>query len=478
MDTRITNALVVTMDEAVGTSGGVGIVDDGAVGIRDGKIAYVGPTADCPAASETIDAAGCMVLPGLLNAHTHMSQTLIRGAAQDVPEIEWMNAALGPIANAMTESDRIAGARLGAIEAIRTGATTICEYTKDVGQYVESVYLPLGVRTVATEMINEIPADRATNDPDTPYPFDREQGHKELAQAESVFETYEENPLVTPMYGPQALDMVSTDLLTEIEQRSSETGGRIHMHIAQGQREARQIAARYGTNETTVSVLQKHGLLSDRLIATHLHGATSDERATLADQSVRMIGCPSSIVAIDGIVPPLVEYRSHGGIAAIGTDQAPGPGGHNVLRELRTAALCSKAANTDPTALPAWEALKLVTIDAARVLGLEDHVGSLTVGKQADIITIDLTSVGIAPTVSRPFHTAIPNLVYGASGMDVRDVFVNGTALLRDHEFVTIDSEKVIADAIDRATAVFDRAEDAWRAADSSVVTAVTDGYL
>ena len=484
MDTVVRGGLLVTMDpDTPHGAGGLGLIEDATIGIDAGEIVHVGTVDEPPngrpiEADVTIDADGCLVLPGLINAHTHMSHTLIRGAAQDVPEIEWMNRALGPIANAMTEKDRIVGARLGAIEAIRSGAATICAYTSDAASLVESVYRPLGVRTVATETINEVPDDRDDLGPREVYPFDREKGEAGLGRAEALFDRYADEPLIEPMYGPQALDMVSLELLSAIDRRSRSYGRRIHMHVAQGEREAIQIEERYGTDESTVSVLEREGLLSDRLLAAHLHGATDDERARLAAAGVRMVGCPSSIVAIDGIVPPICAYRDHGGTVAIGTDQAPGPGGHNLLRELRTAAICSKADRADPTALPAWAALSLVTIDAARALGIDDRVGSVEVGKRADLTIVDLESVGVAPTVDAPFHTAIPNLVYGASGSEVRDVIVAGEPILRDGTFRTVDAPAAIDEANERAALVFDRAADAWRDAGSALVSAVEDGWL
>ncbi|XVH31395.1 amidohydrolase family protein [Haloferacaceae archaeon DSL9] len=489
MATLITNTTLVTVaggdgdansPESADGAGGLGIVDDGAVGWRNGALTDVGPASDVDERDydAVIDASGCLTLPGLINAHAHMPQTLLRGAAQDVPEIEWMNDALGPFASRLTDGDRIAGARLGALEAIRSGATTICEYATRAGDLVEAVYRPLGVRAVATETINEVPRDRSGFGPRERYPFDAEQGRAALERADALFDRYREESLVTPMYGPQALDMVSSELLAAIEERSRRHDRRVHMHVAQGEREALQIAERYGEDESTVSVLESRDMLSNRLIAVHLHGATTAERRRLVEAGVGMVGCPSSIVAIDGIVPPIAEYRQHGGTAALGTDQAPGPGGHDVLREVRTAALCSKTAERDPTALRAWEALRLVTIDAARVLGLETEVGSLEVGKRADVVTVDCSSLGVAPTVRTPFHTAIPNLVYGASGADVRDVFVDGRPLLRRGQFVDADPEAAIAAASDRAVRIFADAESAWRSAGSALVDAVDNGSL
>ncbi|GAB6878283.1 amidohydrolase [Halorubrum gandharaense] len=481
MDTLVTDTLLITMDPGTpDATGDLGVVDDGAVGWTDGEITYVGPAdaVDPAAADRTVDGDGCVTLPGFVNAHVHGRHSIVRGAAQDVPEIEWMNRALGPISNHVDAEDGIVGARLTALEALASGATTVCEYAGAVGELVEEVYRPLGVRVVATETINEVPDDRAEVGPDEPYPFNRAQGEEALERAESLFDEFADDALVEPAYGPQALDMVSLGLLREITERAREEGRNVHMHVAQGERERRQIAARYGDGETTVGVLDEEHLLGDHLLAAHLHGATSDERETLADNGVRMVGCPSSITAIDGIVPPIVEYRGYDGVVGLGTDQAPGPGGHNALREARTAAMLAKADAGDPTALGAADALELLTVGGARALGIEDRVGSLSHGKRADVVVCDLGSLGVAPTVTEPFHTAIPNLVYGAAGGEVRDVFVDGVQLVSAGSVVGVDVDEVVAEANERAETVFRAAEDDWRAAASKLVDDVDRGRL
>ncbi|WP_132058933.1 amidohydrolase family protein [Halorussus amylolyticus] len=474
MDTLIRNTTLLTFrDDALG------IVEDGAIGISGDEIAYVGPASEVEESADTvIDGSGTATLPGLVNAHAHTRHTLLRGGAQDVPEIEWMNRALGPLANHMTPEDEIAGARLGVLEAVRGGVTTMGEYAGEVGRLVEEVYRPLGVRVAAIETINEVPDDRSDLGPRDRYPFDREQGEAALDRAESLFEQWGDDSLVHPAYGPQALDMVSPDLLTEICSRAREHGRDVHVHVAQGERERLQIEERYGDDETTVSVLDELGALDDFLVAVHCHGTTSEERDRLVEVGARMVACPSSIGMIDGEVPPVADFTDRGGVAGVGTDQAPGPGHHNLLREVRTASLLSKVELGDPTAIPAWQALRLATVEGAKALGIADEVGTLEEGTKADIVTVDLESLGVAPTVSRPFHTAVPNLVHSTTGREVRDVFVAGEPILRDGEFVDADPEAVVADAKERATRIFADAEDDWRAADSELVARADEGWL
>lgn len=476
MDTLVTGGTLLTM-----RGDRLGIEDSGAVAVEDGQINYVGPASEGPEpsdADEIVDADGGVIMPGLVNAHTHMAHTLLRGGAQDVPEIEWMNRALGPLSAHADEADRIAGARLGAMEAVRAGATTVCEYAGEVGTLVEEVYQPLGVGVVAVETINEVPDERDDLGPRELYPFDREQGEQALARADQLFDQFDDDPLVTPAYGPQALDMVSPDLLQTVQAHAHERGAKLHLHTAQGEREALQIEERYGAEASTVSVLEDLGIVDDSLVAVHCHGASPEERKRLADGGASMLGCPSSIAAIDGIVPPVAEFREYGAAVGIGTDQAPGPGHHSMFREARTAATLSKVERADPTALTAPEALRLATVGGAEALGINDEVGTLEAGTRADLLVVETGQLSTAPAVESPLHTAVPNLVYSTTGREVRDVLVAGESVVRDGEFVDADPENVVREATERARALYERASDDWRAADSELVDAVDDGWL
>jgi 5-methylthioadenosine/S-adenosylhomocysteine deaminase len=474
MDLAVTNATVVTLD-----GDGLGIVDDGTIAVDGHRIEYVGPASGFDGAPDRVlDAEGCIVLPGLVDAHRHSGHALLRGGAQDLPEIEWMTDGLGPIARHATTADRIAGTRLAVAESLLSGVTTFGEYASEVGSLIEEVYEPLGLRVVAIETINEVVDDREERGPDEPYAFDRSKGENALDRAEALFENYGEHPLVTPAYGPQAVDMVSPELLRTVGERAGEHGRDFHVHVAQGERERRQIEARYGADESTVTVLAEEDLLGERLVAIHCHDATAGERKRIADAGARFVGCPSSIGAIDGVVPPLTEFLDHGAVVAVGTDQAPGPGGHDFFRELRTASLLSKTDATDPTAMPAWETLQRGTVGGARALGLGDAVGTLAEGTPADFVVVDLDVPNLAPAVSEPLHTAVPNLVFSGGSRGLRDVFVAGARVVADGSIQGMDVEAVVAEAQERAERVFDEAAVDWRAADSTLVSRADEGWL
>jgi 5-methylthioadenosine/S-adenosylhomocysteine deaminase len=343
-----------------------------------------------------------------------------------------------------------------------------------VDRLVEDVYEPWGVRVAATETIEGV-VDRG-DDPEEPYDLDEGAAREALGRADDLAARYPDHPLVEPMYGPQAVDMVPEAVLEDTVALARERDCRVHVHVAQGRRERLQVQARYG--DSSIAVLDRRDLLGPELIAVHCHDAAPDELARLARAGATYVGCPSSIAAIDGAVPPMEEFRRRGVPVGFGTDQAPGPGGHDFLRELRTASLLAKVDAGDPTALPAWHAFAAGTVGGARALGIDDEVGTIEEGKRADVVLLDAGEPGLAPAVADPLETLLPNLVYSASRAAVTDVLVDGAFRVRDGEFVAGDEAAVVETARERATALFDRAADDWRAADSDLVGAADAGWL
>jgi 5-methylthioadenosine/S-adenosylhomocysteine deaminase len=475
MDIAIINTWLITFK---GTK--LGIIKNGALGVENGRISYVGPTEgfDYKAAERVIDATDHVTMPGLINAHIHTALTLLRGGAQDLPEIEWMNKGIIPLAMHMAPEDLILGSKLGVLEGLRSGATTFAEYTVNIADVIENLYLPWGVRVVGTEMINEVGYSRSDLKPTDLYQFDPSKGESELKRANKFFQKFRSEELVSCMYGPQALDMISLELLETVKEQAIEKNAKINMHVAQGQRERLQITGRYGKDMSTVKVLHTNGLLGPFLLAVHCHDTDEKERRLMVQEKVKMVACPSSISMIDGIVPPVGHYIELGGDAGLGTDQAPGPGHHNLFREMRVASILTKTLQKDPTALPAWKALQLATIGGAKVLAIDDKVGSLEVGKQADIITIDLRYLHLTPTVNRPFRNFIPNLVYSATGTEVDNVIINGKIIMHKGKFLEIDEQAIITEANNRAKQIFESASEDWKKANSKLVKYTQEGWL
>jgi len=453
IDTLVVHAHLFTMQGA-----GVGYVSDGAVAVDRGKIVAVGDTRRLSAQmqpAEVIDASDCAVLPGLVDAHMHTPLAIIRGVAQDVAH--WMQRALAPYTRHITPAAALAGVRLNVVEALAAGTTTFGDYTAPLPGWAE-VYADMGVRARLTPTINSLPpGGMAGWKVGDLYPLDEDTFDAALAAAETFADAWHgaENGRITVMLGPQAPDMLTREQLLAVKRSADQRGLMIHMHVAQGDREIEQMVKRYGAR--TPAYLARLGYLDDQLLAVHLTEATDDETRMIAASGARMALCSGSIGIIDGIVPPAHVFRQAGGLVALGSDQASGNNCNNIFNEMKLTALFNKIKYRDPTLMPAWEVLRMATIEGAQAIGLGDQIGSLEVGKQADLILVDLRSPRLSPVIEAPIRNIAPNLVYAGSGAEVRTVMVAGRILVQDGRVLAVDQATIRAEAQRQATALAQR---------------------
>ena len=450
IDTLVTHAHLFTMQGE-----GVGYVDDGAVAVRDNHIAAVGPTTQLSGrfhASEVIDASSCAVLPGLIDAHMHTPLAIVRGVAQDTAH--WMQRALAPYSRHITPQAALAGTRLNVLEALKAGTTTFVDYSLPRPGWAEA-FVQVGVRARLTPTINALPpGGMAGWKVGDLYPLDPEAGQMSMDAAVAFARDWQgaAGGRITVMLGPQAPDMLPRDRLLQVKRIADREGWMIHMHVAQGDREIDQMLKRYG--QRTPAFLEALGYLDDQLLAVHLTEAHDDEAALIARRGARMALCSGSIGIIDGIVPPAHAFRAAGGLVALGSDQASGNNCNNIFNEMKLTALFNKIKVRDPTVMPAWEVLRMATVEGARAIGLGDEIGSLIVGKQADLILVDLRALNLSPVLQAPVRNIVPNLVYAATGHEVRTVMVAGQVLVRDGRALTADEDAIRAQAQTQAEAV------------------------
>jgi len=452
-DTLITHAHLFTMQ-----GDGVGYVPDGSLAIRERRIAATGSTAELTArfrASETIDASGCALLPGLVDAHMHTRLAIVRGVAQDVAH--WMQRALAPFSRHITPAAELAGCRLNVLEALKAGTTTMGDFSQPFPGWPQ-VYAQIGVRARLTPSINALPpGDMASWKVGAPYPFDLETGQAAINAAVAFAHDWQgaADGRITVMLGPQGPDMLPHDQLLRVKRIADREGLMIHMHVSQGDREIDQMLRRYGLR--TPDFLDNAGYLDEQLLAVHLTKATDDEATLIAQRGTRMALCSGSIAIIDGIVPPACTFRAAGGLVALGSDQASGNNCNNIFNEMKLTALFNKIKAADSTVMPAWEVLRMATIEGARAIGLGDQIGSLASGKQADLILVDLSVPNLSPVLDAPVRNIVPNLVYAASGHEVKMVMVAGRILVRDGQVLTTDEVAVRTEAQTQAEAVAER---------------------
>lgn len=442
-DRLIVHGHLLTMQGA-----GVGYMADGAVAIRGDRIAAVGRTDDLAArfvAVEVIDAAGCAVLPGLVDAHMHTPWAVVRGVAQDVAN--WMQKGLAPYAKHLGSRASLAGTRLNVLEALRAGTTTLGDYATPLPGWAE-VFEQAGVRARLTPTINALPrggmAGWRVGDL---YPLDAAAGEAALQSALEFADVWHgaAEGRITVMLGPQGPDMIDREQLLAVKAAAEARGLMVHMHVAQGDREIDQMLKRFG--KRTPDYLREIGYLDPQLLAVHLTEATDAETEMIARHGANMALCSGSIGIIDGIVPPAHVFRQAGGKVGLGSDQAAGNNCNNIFNEMKLTALFNKIKYRDPTVMPAWEVLRMATIEGAQAIGLGEEVGSLEVGKAADMILVDLTEPNLLPILDTPIRTIVPNLVYAATGREVRTVLVAGRVLVRDGVVLTLDADAIRAEA-------------------------------
>jgi 5-methylthioadenosine/S-adenosylhomocysteine deaminase len=249
--------------------------------------------------------------------------------------------------------------------------------------------------------------------------------------------------------------MIGREQLLEVARIAEERDLMLHVHVAQGNREIDQMVKRYG--QRTPAFLADNKLLNDRLLAVHLTEATDEETDLIARSGAPMALCSGSIGIIDGIVPPAHRFRQQGGIVGLGSDQASGNNCNNIFNEMKLTALFNKIRYRDPEVMPAWEVLRMGTIEGARAIGLGERIGSLETGKQADMIVVDMNTPNMLPIIDGPVRTLVPNLIYSGTGKEVQTVVVAGRIVMRDRKVLTLNESAVRDDAQHQAELIGER---------------------
>lgn len=442
-DVLFIHGIVITMQGK-----GVGIVEDGAVAVTGSRISAVGTTEHVLSewsAHRVIDASGKVVMPGLIDAHIHTGDALVRGVSQDLNN--WMQHGLWPFEQELRkDTDAVCkGSLMNIVEALKAGTTTFCDFDTPMTQIVQN-HVRVGTRARVAELISELPEKNKTAVGEL-YEFDPAQGNKKYCRNLDLIQRWHgrENGRITCMLGPQGPDMCSKELLMEIQAAAVRLDTGIHMHVSQGDREINQMLKRYG--KRSIPFLDEIGYLNSRLLAVHLTEATREETQLLASRGAGMILCSGSIAIIDGIVPPAAEFLEVSDRLALGSDQAPGNNCNNMFNEMKFTAILNKCKAKNPAVFPAGKVLRMATIEAARAIGLGSEIGSIEPGKKADLLMIDMTQPCLSPVIMQPVRNIVPNLVYSAKGSEVELVMVDGRVLVEDFQVLSVDEKQVVRDA-------------------------------
>lgn len=473
VDLIIQNGHILTMEGK-----GVGFIENGAVAIKGNTIQGVGTIDEIKReyqAERVIDATNKLVMPGLIDAHIHTGIAIFRGVAQDMSN--WMQKGLWPFQKHLRAEESVIGSMVNIMEGIRAGTTTFCDYDGRMDLIVEN-YRKIGARARVAELVNEIPDNVGDLPVGELYPFDSSIGNTKLQRNLDLYENHHESEdgRISVILGPHGPDMMSLELLNEIKAQGDKLNTKLHMHVAQGDREIDQMAKRYG--KRSIDFLDEHGFLNERLIAVHLTEATNEETALVAKSGAGMIYCAGSIGIIDGLVPPVYHFIQSGGTAGLGSDQAPGNNCNNMFNEMKFAAILNKVKLADPRVFNATMALRMATIEAAKVMGIDHEVGSLKKGKKADIIIVNLQDPSFFPIYTKPIRNIVPNLVYSARGHEVETSIIDGKVIMENRNILTIDESSTIETAQKVAEEIAVRSEKDILEAKSDILDMVTEGLL
>ncbi len=402
-----------------------------AVAIRDGIVVALLPVAEARArfaAVDTVSRHDAVLLPGLVNAHTHNPMTLLRGIADDLPLKVWLQEHIWPVEGAVMGPDFVADGVTLAIAEMLRGGTTCANENYFFPDVQAATYKRHGFRARVGLPVIDFPTAWAASD--DAY-FDR---------AGEVHDQWRDDTLIATAFAPHAPYTVSDGNFARIRMLADQLDLPVHLHLHETAQEVRQSIDDHG--QRPIARLDRLGLVNDRLIAVHMTQLTDGEIDLCAERGVSVVHCPESNLKLASGFCPVCALERAGVTLAIGTDGCASNNDLDMVGETRTAALLAKAVANDAAGFDAFTALRAATLGGARAMGFDHLVGSIEPGKQADLACIDLSALE-----TQPLHHVVSQLVYATGRQQVTDVWIGGVAKLRDRVLVDMDIAGIIANA-------------------------------
>jgi 5-methylthioadenosine/S-adenosylhomocysteine deaminase len=406
------------------------VFSPGAVALREEEIVAVGPPAELLARytpARVLDYPQGLILPGLINAHTHAAMALFRGLADDLPLEEWLNNYIFPAESRVNGDFVYWGTKLAVAEMLLSGTTTFTDmylFAGDVARAVDET----GIRAVVGEVLYDFPS------PNYGPPA------AGLKFSEALCRTWRDHPRVRVAIQPHAVYTCSPELLSECGELAEKYDTRLIIHLSETSQEVKDCQGRYGA--TPVGHLYRLGLLNHRLLADHAVELSVADRMLLVASRGGVAHCPESNMKLASGIAPVADLLKRGVTVALGTDGCASNNNLDLLQEMDTAAKLQKVHCMDPTVLPARTTLEMATVNGARVLGLQGQVGALVPGLKGDLIVIDLDQPHLTPLYDPYSH-----LVYAATGADVQTVLVHGRVVVQDRQILSFDLKETLARA-------------------------------
>ena len=432
-DLIITNGTILTMD------GKNRVVENGAICIKGDTISRIISLEEMGAqgalkAKKTIDALGGIVLPGLVNGHTHAAMSLFRGLADDLPLMEWLNDYIFPAEKGLDSDFVYTGTLLACAEMILSGATTFCDmYLFE--EATAKAARDAGMRALVGEVLYDFPSPNYG-------PIE-----KGLAYTEDLIRRWEGDPLISIAVEPHSLFTCSPDLLISANKIALDHGTRLIIHVAETTSEVQQIKERYG--KLPFEHLDSLGLLGPHLIADHCVHLDEEEMEMISENQVNVIHNPESNMKLASGIAPIPELLERNITVGLGTDGCASNNNLDLFTEMDMAAKLQKVRMEDPTVMDALTVMRMATIEGAKALGLSHVTGSIEEGKRADIIVVDTNKPHLTP-IYNPYSV----LVYSARGNDVSHSIINGRLVMEDRALLTIDLDELMDKAAEKAAGV------------------------
>ena len=396
--------------------------------IKDDLIAEISEKIEDSKADKIIDAEGKILLPGLVNTHTHLSMTLFRGLADDLSLDSWLNDHIWPMEANLNGEYCYIGALLAAVELIKSGTTTLSDmyfYMEDVARAVDDA----GLRAVLSYGMIDF--------------GDAEKRQAEIEENLTLFKNCNgmADGRIKVFFGPHSPYTASEELLVKVRELADEYNMGIHIHVSETQKEIDDVSAEKGLRP--FEYLEKIGFLGPDVVAAHCVWLSDEEIEIIKKHNVKVSHNPCSNMKLASGVSPVSKMIDKGICVSIGTDGASSNNNLDLIEEFKTASLLQKVSTLDPKALSSDEAIEMATIKGAEALGLDSEIGSIEVGKKADLILIDTNSANMVPDSS----SLSSNVIYSANGSNVDTTICNGKILMENKKLTTLDEQEIYAKA-------------------------------
>lgn len=424
VELKIINCYVVTVDS------NNTVFENGCIVVNNGKIVDIGDASIALnyESEQLIDAQGCVVIPGLVNAHNHAAMTIYRGMADDLPLQEWLHEHIFPTEAKFTTKESVrTGTQLAAIEMLKSGTTTFTDmyYFEDE---VAKVCKEYGIRGVLSQAIIDFPA------PDFPT------SAATLQYTEDLMQKYSDDEYVTIIPGPHSPYTCQPETLKKARALANKYDSVLSIHLSETWGEYDNAIKE--TGNTPVKNLEEMGLLDGKTLAAHCVFVSEDDVKLMLKHNVAAVNNPQSNLKLVSGIAPVPMMKDNGIVVALGTDGVVSNNNLDMFEEMKTAALIHKMNNNNPTALNAQTMLRMATVDGARALGMQDKIGSLEAGKCADMVLININQPHLMP-----LYNIYSQLVYAVKGHDVDMVIVNGKIVMDNKKVVAADELQVMIDA-------------------------------